>query len=151
MANDDKKIKENIPTLVLTQEEITKISTVAKDRKFLIKNVEPLYPRSELDKVNYFLDSYRFLAHIATTLERDEAIKKKITEYLGKVTDLYKKLIEMRAKYYNSPAFNKHRLKNKLVDCAIDNILLMDAIIDSTFPIGRSVKMYNPEEDTAVA
>jgi len=143
--------KKEIPTLKFTTDEINKLSITAKDRKYAVKNVEPLYPKNDMERIDFFINSYRFLSHLLNTMEDSDGIKKKISDYIGSVTDLYKNLITLRSKYQNSPSFNRHRMKDKMLDYANDNILLIDSLVDAVFPLGRTVKMFDPDEEAALA
>lgn len=138
---------ENIK-LQLTEEEIRKISKIASDRKFSIKNVESIYTPDAVEKMKVFVKSYRFLFHLQNNIKEQE-IRDKISNYLKNINNIYVESVKLLEKLDSRIEYGKHRYKQKLFNLMLENIKIVDDLIDSVFPLGRVVKLYDPETDTS--
>lgn len=134
--------------LQLTEEEIRKISKIASDRKFSIKNVESIYTQDAVEKMKVFVKSYRFLFHLQNNIKEKE-IRDKISNYLKNINNIYVESVKLLEKLDSRIEYGKHRQKKKLFDLMLENIKIVDDLIDSVFPLGRVVKLYDPETDTS--
>jgi len=138
---------ENIK-LQLTEEEIRLISKVASDRKFAIKNVDAIYSQDAVEKMKVFVKSYRFLFHLQNNVKEKE-IGDKISNYLKNINNIYVESVKLLEKLDSRIEYGKHRHKQKLFNLMLENIKIVDDLIDSVFPLGRVVKLYDPETDTS--
>jgi hypothetical protein len=134
--------------LQLTEEEIRKISKIASDRKFIIKNVESIYTQDAVEKMKVFVKSYRFLFHLQNNIKEKE-ISEKISNYLKNINNIYVESVKLLEKLDSRIEYGKHRYKQKLFDLMLENIKIVDDLIDVVFPLGRVVKLYDPETDTS--
>lgn len=138
---------ENIK-LQLTEEEIRLISKVASDRKFAIKNVDAIYSQDAIEKMKIFVKSYRFLFHLQNNIKEKE-IRDKISIYLKNINNIYVESVRLLEKLDSVIEYGKHRQKRKLFDLMLKNIKIIDDLIDTVFPLGRVVKLFDPETDTS--
>jgi len=134
--------------LQLTEEEIRKISKIASDRKFSIKNVESIYTQDSVEKMKVFVKSYRFLFHLQNNIKEKE-IRDKISNYLKNINNIYVESVKLLEKLDSRIEYGKHRYKQKLFDLMLENITIIDDLIDVVFPLGRVVKLFDPETDTS--
>ncbi len=134
--------------LQLTEEEIRKISKIASDRKFIIKNVETIYTQDAIEKMKVFVKSYRFLFHLQNNIKEKE-ISDKISNYLKNINNIYVESVKLLEKLDSPIEYGKHRQKNKLFNLMLENITIIDDLIDVVFPLGRVVKLFDPETDTS--
>jgi len=134
--------------LQLTEEEIRKISKIASDRKFIIKNVETIYAQDAVEKMKVFVKSYRFLFHLQNNIKEKE-ISDKISNYLKNINNIYVESVKLLEKLDSRIEYGKHRYKQKLFDLMLENITIIDDLIDVVFPLGRVVKLFDPETDTS--
>lgn len=138
---------ENIK-LQLTEEEIRLISKVASDRKFAIKNVDAIYSQDAVEKMKIFVKSYRFLFHLQNNIKEKE-IRDKISNYLKNINNIYVESVRLLEKLDSVIEYGKHRQKRKLFDLMLANIKIIDDLIDTVFPLGRVVKLFDPEVETS--
>lgn len=135
--------------LNLTQSEIDAISNTANDRRFSFRKEEFLYSSDMVEKLKIFIKCYRFLSLLATSFKSNENYKEiftKIVNALNKTNSIYVNgeiLINSIKKDSKFGNINVNRDIKKLVE---HNLETINMIINETFPIGRIVKSYNPDE-----
>ncbi|MFW5794142.1 MAG: hypothetical protein ACOCV1_01535 [Bacillota bacterium] len=141
---------DNIKNLDLSEEEMSKISKEARERKFRIKDEKFLYSEKIEDNISCFIKSYRFLINLSNGLLRtNKKISQKIKDYLKQFEDIFFKCIEIEYDLSKDIEYGKARVKRKANKIINKNYNLFQTLIDDVYPLGRIIKEYDPSDAVA--
>ena len=132
--------------LNLTKEEIEKITHIAKDRKFDSNAVNTIYTETEEDKLIVFNKSYRFLGSLSSDFRIEENIRKKIISFNDNFKEIYHESIILISKLNEGIFFGLECVKRNISKLYSKNSEKINLLIDEVYPIGKTLRTFNPEE-----
>ncbi len=145
---------------ILTDAEQTKIGKIARDNKFDVKGLGIIYPEENIEKLKYFIKSYRFfhnLTNVAKTepSENDKSevpisnLREKILDYLIENKNLYSVAVDLNNQYDSPVSFGRNKIIHQINLFLMEHRNVIDDLIDETHSIGKKTVMIDPEETTA--
>lgn len=171
METQEKKV--SYQKVVFNETEIVSLGRILRDNKFESRGNDLIYNNSPLDKLKDFIKCYRYLTNISNSAhlskvetkldnkEEDEdnkelniqvdpvdkiALVEKINTYLKNIEPMNAEANDLLYKYTYAINFNKHRIFNKIIAFVNINSKIISDIVDIVNPLGKVIKMYNPDE-----
>lgn len=133
-------------SLNLDETEQTIINVVSRDNKFAMSGTEIIYPQTNIDKLRFFIDSYKFLFSLSKTKSVTIAIQNKIELYLKQFVELYDKANILYIKINVNINFGKNSIMNKIDDFMLAADEKINSLIAEIFPLGKVIKSFDPDE-----
>ena len=118
-----------------------------RDNKFADKVNMLLYNYDCIKIVEYYLKSCRYLTNIYNSIDESNDKHKIIKELLEENKIEYKIFFEAFVRYNSEFHFGKHRQKCHINDMVITNIDKIVKVIDYVVPLGKVIKLYDPDEN----
>ena len=141
----------NYQKLNMSEIELTKISVIARERKFEIVGSSLIYPRDVMEKLKFFNNSYIFLYALVRTQTISKEIRNKIGRFLGQFKHVCQESFEYVNDYQNSNlSMEKSNIQNKAFKLYLANRQLIDSMIAEIFPVGRRATTFDPEVSQGV-
>lgn len=148
---EEKKENIKIEPLIISEDEINKISKIASDRKMDFPKSK-LYEKDNITILENFCDSYTFLSVLANNIKvSNKEIYEKINKYFINFNDLYVDCRLFLNKSKISINFGSARRKQKLDLFVLKKIKIIQDFINTVFPIGKRVTLYDPDEAAGIA
>jgi len=138
-----------LTTLKFSEEELNKIGKIARERKFKVSDDKFIYPEKTIDEIKLFCKSYRFLTILSNSIE-EENLRNRIKEYLAEYQLLYKRLLKTESKLNGDISFGDSAIIRRANNIIVKNRIKILLFFDSVFPIGRHLKLYNPDDSVGV-
>ena len=133
-----------IKNLYLTDIEKNKFNKVARDNKYSKGEKEMMYS-DFISKAQLFVNYCNFLFLNLKNVEFDKVLQDKLEVYTYQFKDIYDKFTVLLDEYFKTNVLKKSIINKKIIDLFLKtpkiNIILTDI-----FPIGRTIKEYDPEE-----
>lgn len=142
-------MEKEIPTIILTDDEIAKIDTVAVKNRFDGQSTKKLlYPVSDIERIKNFLHCYRFLESIKNGLvERSKDISEKIGTYLDKVYPFYFEAIRLgrKAELLGNGFGSYSNLKDigSFLDANLEVVSSVESLVSQ---LGKVSRVNDPDE-----
>lgn len=134
--------------LALTDDEINKISKIARERKFKLSTENVLYPTNMQFKGDTFLKSYDFLSILVSHLNTHMEIRDKIKEFLLQFESLYMELCKLAPGV--TSWFGRKQIEKRFSNIVLNNISDINLLINGAFPVGRTVEIYDPDDAAGI-
>lgn len=136
--------------LNLSEDELTRISKTSRDRKFNYTKAT-IYENNHMDLINNFINCYKFLQNVSNDLGiSDVEIRKKILEYLDDKRNIYLNCQSFFHRMNSNSGYSKFLNNRKLSEFVLSNINEIEDFINTAFPIGRIVSLYDPDEAVGI-
>jgi hypothetical protein len=136
-----------------SQSEIDLISAVANDRRFKLNKDDFIYSETYKDKLKCFLKCYRFLENLKVSLvDNDNAkvIIDKMNIILKDYFNIFKVGDYLINSLSKSSSFNNLGIEWKIKLLVSENVISINLLIDTIFPIGRVIRSYDPDEAAGI-
>lgn len=134
-------------SLVLSPEELNKISSLSRERKFILDKASLLYNKEYFKKCEIFLNNYRFLMSVINSFKDDELIVYKIRKFLSSFRNLHEQLLILYSEYCKNSEYGKSSLKKKITNILILNDEKINLFIDELFSLGKIISQYSPDDE----
>lgn len=139
--------------LKLNSEQIQAINSLARQRKFT-QDKRVIYNENNISLITNFIKSYEFLNNLSENIledtEEQKSSKKEIEKYLQSYKILFlesHKLLNLLNLEIN---FGKSNFQNKLRNLIEENKEQIISFINTIFPIGRVISVYDPDEAVGI-
>lgn len=133
--------------LDLSNEDKDKISALARECKYGILNKsESLYTNDIFEKLEILINSFRFLSAISNNSKIEEASKNKINDFLNTYKLIHNTALDFKFKSSRGELL-KFKISKKLNHFLNNNVKPINLIIDEAFYLGRTIRMFDPDEE----
>ena len=128
--------------------DLNKISKKARERKFVIPFEKNIYPEGLVEKNKLFIKSYRFLKILMENLKaQEEEISTKIETYLENFDKIYVESEEISEGLASESELKHASVYQNLKMFMKENNILIECMINDTFPIGKFSEVYDPSDN----
>lgn len=132
------------------ESKLNKISKEARERKFDFR-VKKIYDLDSIKQLKLYLDCYNFLYLVNNNLNEIYVDTcEEIKEVLNKNNDLFLKAFKLYLSYEKSPGFSLAIKQKKIDNLIIEEKINISELINYTFPIGRMIQEYDPDENVGI-
>lgn len=141
--------------LCLTKEEKSKISKIARSNKFNNAGLNLVYAESNLDHIKNFYKCYRFLVNLCNTDLSGEALdtepvyintKNKLKQQVMAIEELALKALKLIEISKSEYALEKLELNERCINFIIDNHTIVFEVLDLVHELGKTIKLYDPDQ-----
>lgn len=132
--------------LNFNETEINTLANTARERKFSVDKINLFYSKNPIDKMWNFINSYRFLLALNAEIEKtNKDIYIKIKDCLNYYKNLFDALSLLSIHLSSEIHYGQSAYENKIKHILINKQYDINYLIDTVFPIGKIVSMYDPD------
>lgn len=132
--------------LELSEDEINKISKTARDLKFN-DDKKILYDKDSIELLDNFISSYKFLKALSNNIKlTQENLSKRIKNYVEYHNEMFKMLRKFEVELKTDSEYKKINISKDLNVFISENEEILRDFVNTTYPIGKRIKTYDPDE-----